>query len=342
MTAKVPNQSSPGMQRGEPGLARRPGGVIVLSDIGGTNARFALLDNGRVGPVERFAVADYQSVTDALEAFLDRQPCRPELTGALVAAAGPVEGNRCEMTNSHWVIDAASLKGRFALRDAIVVNDFHALAWSLLKLESKSLHAVGRGNAARGAPAAVIGPGTGLGVSCLVPAPHGPVVLATEGGHVTLAGADMREDAVIAEMRARFGHVSAERALSGMGLQNLYRAIAGVDGIRVDDLEPEQITAGATDGSCPVCAEALDMFFALLGGFAGNAALIFGARGGLFIGGGIVPHAIDYFEKSAFRERFEAKGRHRDYLAHIPTQVIMHRDPAILGLNAMAEQLLAA
>ena len=207
------------------------------------------------------------------------------------------------------------------------------------RLDSGETYQIGGGIAIAGAPIAILGPGTGLGVSGLIEAPGGGwIALATEGGHATLAPADARERAVVGALEARFGHVSIERAVSGPGLGNLALAIAAVDGLDRAALEPDEVTARALADIDPVAVEALSMFCAMLGGAVGNLALTLGARGGVYIGGGIVRRLGGFLEASPFRARFEDKGRFRDYLSAIPTSVITAENSALRGLTALLEQ----
>jgi glucokinase len=314
-----------------------PAAQTLLADIGATNARFALLRRGGdTGPVRTLAVADYPQFTDAVGAFIAEQGV--PLAGAVLAVAGPVESERVVMTNSPWVIDAAELRQVLGVAAVCVINDFEATAWSLATLEPSHVAAVGAGRAVAGAPMVVLGPGSGLGLASHVPRADAPIVVATEGGHVTLAASTPREDAVVAWLRGRFGHVSAERALSGPGLENLYRAIAAVDGAAVPERDATAITQAGVAGTCAVSRATLDMFCALLGTFAGNAALSFGARGGVFIAGGIAPRMVDYLLRSELRARFDAKGRFRAYMEAIPLNVIVHPDYAFIGLKSLVER----
>jgi glucokinase len=313
-----------------------PAAQTLLADIGATNARFALLRRGEMSPVRTLAVADYPQFTDAVAAFLAEQGA--PLAGAVLAVAGPVEHERVVMTNCPWVIDAADLRRVLGISAVRVINDFEATAWSLAALAPDHVAAVGAGSAVKGAPMVVLGPGSGLGLASHVPRADAPVVIATEGGHVTLPASSAREDAVIAWLRGRFGHVSAERALSGPGLENLYRAIAALDGAAVAERDATAITQAGVAGTCPVSRAALDMFCALLGTFAGNAALSFGARGGVFIAGGIAPRIVDYLLKSELRARFDGKGRLRAYMETIPLNVIVHPDYAFIGLKSLVER----
>jgi glucokinase len=309
----------------------------LLGDIGATNARFGLLKDGTLGPVEWMTAAEYAQFSDAVEAFLAKRG-RPAVTAAILAVAGPVEANRAHMTNRGWVIEGGELCKQFGLRRARVLNDFEATAWSLPRLKSEDLHAIGAGAGVPEKPLAVLGPGSGLGVAGYVPSPRGAIVLASEGGHASLPGSSEREDRVIQHLRQRFGHVSYERAVSGQGLENLYEAIAAIDGLKVPQRDAPAITQAALDGSCETSRAALEMFCAFLGTAAGNLALTYGARGGVFIAGGIAPRILAFLEKSQFRARFEDKGRMRAYVEPIPTSVIVHSDATFVGLQALAEQ----
>ena len=311
--------------------------LVLLGDIGATNARLGLFKDGALGPVEWMAAAEYGQFFDAVEAFLVKRG-RPAVTGAMLAVAGPVEANRARMTNRGWVIDGAELCAQFRLRRARILNDFEATAWSLPHLEPEDLHRIGAGSAVPDTPMAVLGPGSGLGVACFVPGAQGGIVLASEGGHADLPGSSEREDRVIQHLRARFGHVSCERTVSGPGLENLYDAIAAIGGQKLPQRDAAAITSAGLEGSCPISRAALDMFCALLGAVTGNIALTYGARGGVFIAGGIAPRILAYLERSEFRARFEDKGRMRPYLAAIPTSVIVHPDATFVGLQALAVQ----
>ncbi len=310
----------------------------LLADIGATNARFALLTGSALGPVQSFLVAEYPHFLDAATAFLSEHRDGAPLSGAVLAVAGPVDRNRCIMTNSAWVIDGAEVTDNLGLAAVRVLNDFEATASALPHLRPRDVHGLGRGKAVAGAPMAVIGPGSGLGVACAVPTDGGGIVVASEGGHTTLPGISAREDAIINCLRERFGHVSAERAISGQGLENLYAAIATIDRIAAPTRDAPEITRAALDGSCPLSVVTLDMFCAMLGTVAGDVALMFGARGGVFIAGGIAPRIIDFLARSDFRARFEAKGRFLHYVEAVPSSVIVHPEATFIGLKAIAER----
>jgi glucokinase len=309
---------------------------VVLADVGGTNVRFALLTGGMLGPIEHMAVRDHRRFSDALAAFIAGQTQGAAIRRAVFAVAGVVEGERCALTNNLWVVDAAELRARFGFNSIHIIYDFEAIAWSLPHLTRNDLRAVGGGEPTADAPMVALGPGTGLGVAAYVPHENGTFVLCSEGGHATVPSGSPREDAIIDNLRQRFGHVSAERVLSGRGLENLYRAIATIDSLTVPERTAAEITQAAVAGRCAASRAALNTFCALLGEVAGNFALSFGAQGGVFIAGGIVSHIRDHLPRSQFRSRFEAKGRMRDYIAAIPVYLILHDDPAFIGLQSRA------
>jgi glucokinase len=292
-----------------------------------------------LGPTASVAVEDYPRFDQAVTAFLSRTGAHTPVSGAVLAVAVAVQKNRASITNSSWVIDAAELQNTFRLEYVRIINDFEAIAWSLPRLAAADLFPIGGGERAAEAPSVVLGPGTGLGLACFLSQANESIVLSTEGGHVTLPGTSRREDAVIAHLRDRFEHVSAERAVSGPGLINLYEALGALDGATVPVLSGVEITNAALDGSSILSREALDMFCAMLGTIAGNAALTFGARGGVYIGGGIAPRITGYLAHSQFRTRFEAKGRFRPYVAAISSSVIVHPEPAFIGLRSLALRL---
>jgi glucokinase len=312
-----------------------PAGQVLLGDIGGTNARFALLSGGELGAIQGLRVEQFPGVSDAIDLFLG-QHGRPSVASAVFAAAGPCDRNRVTVTNSAWVIDGAAIARAFGFATVSVINDFVATGWSLPLLAAGDLLTVGGGRAVPDAPMVAIGPGTGLGLACHVPGSRGAMVIASEGGHADLPSASDREDAVIRILRARFGQVSAERAISGPGLENLYQAITLLDGAAVAERHAAAITDAALDRSCPVSVAALEMFCSLLGKVAGNAALCFGSRGGVYIAGGIAPRIAGFLAESQFRAAFEARGRLRSYVESIPTGVILHPDTTFLGLRALA------
>jgi glucokinase len=321
--------------------SRTTAACVLLADIGGTNSRFALMQGGGVGPVAYARVADFATVRDAIADFLSRNAGGVE--AAVLAVAGPLRNDRCVMTNSPWIIDASELRAAFGFETVHMLNDFEVLAWALPALQPADLFPLGAQAGASGEPMLVLGPGTGFGVSCLVERRGARLAVITEAGHATLPAETEREDRVIAAMRRRLGHVSIERgALSGSGLQTLYEAIADVDGVRMPQRNAAGITAAALDGSCDLSRATLEMFCAILGSVAGNLAVTFCARGGVYIAGGIVPRFPEFLAASGFRARFEAKGRFQDYLRPIPTSIVVKPDASFLGLKAFYEHRAAS
>jgi glucokinase len=305
----------------------------LVADIGGTNARFARVPEADAAPqaVQVLRCNDYPDPAGAIEAYLaSTDGARPR--AAVLAVAAPVLGDLVKMTNNHWRFSIEDLRHRLGLEKLRVLNDFTALALALPHLGPDGLRQVSAGQPGVRAPLALLGPGTGLGVSGLLPVgDHSWLPLTGEGGHVTLAAGNEREAAVIGEIRRDFPHVSAERVLSGSGLVNLYRGIARLDGYQAEALDPAEITRRALDGQCPLCLETLTLFCALLGTVGGDLVLTLGAHGGVYIGGGIVPRLGEFFERSPFHHNFTAKGRFANYLSRIPCHVVTASTPALLG-----------
>lgn len=307
----------------------------LVADIGGTNARFALLDGTKLRDEEVLTCADYPRLIDAIEHYLKvvgaaDDKSRP-LQGAF-AIAGPISGDHIRMTNHVWEFSAAATRRELRFDRLIFLNDFTALAHAIRHLPANELEAVGGGRPVAGAPIALLGPGTGLGVSGLIPVGNHWIPLQGEGGHSTLSVMTEREIGALARLHTRFSHVSAERVLSGPGLVNLYQALCELDNILPESLEPADITKRALDGSSRHCLETVSMFCGLLGTMAGNLVLTLGAVGGLYLGGGIVPHLGRLFTSSHFRARFEDKGRYADYLSDVPVYLIRTPLPAFTGL----------
>lgn len=305
--------------------------LSLVADIGGTNARFGLVEGEGARPtrVHKYRCADFPRLEDAAEAYFQTQGIRP--ARAAIAVATAVTGDRVSMTNHHWAFSVAETRARLRLDQLLVLNDFTALALALPLLPREALHQVGAGAPAADTPLALLGPGTGLGVSGLIPAGDRYIPLQSEGGHVTYGAANAREGEILAVIGRRYPHLSVERLTSGPGLVNLYQAISQLAGAEPEELAPEQISGRAIAGECPHCAEALETFCSILGTAAGNLVLTIGARGGVYIGGGIVPKLGEYFVRSRFRAAFEYRGRFSDYLAAVPSYVIHADQPALLG-----------
>ena len=306
----------------------------LVADIGGTNARFALATpDGHIESERTLSGADYPDLVQAATAYLRNMP-GPRPRRAAVAVATPITGDWIQFTNSPWSFSIEAARQALGLERLLILNDFTALALALPLLGADERRTVGGGTAVAETPIGLIGPGTGLGVSGLVWSGSRWIPLEAEGGHATFSACDEREWAVGRVIQQRFGHVSPERLLSGPGLVNLYHALARIEGWPAENLRAAEITQRATAGSCWHCVEVVEMFCGMLGTAAGNLAMTLGARGGIYIGGGIVPRLGEFFTRSAFRTRFELKGRFSGYLAAIPTWVITAANPALRGAAA--------
>ena len=312
------------------------GETWLVADIGATNARFGLVSPKRVVLHTRtLAVADHPTIADAIAIYLGERGALPMPHQGALAIASAITGDRVAMTNHPWSFSISALKSHFGFARLEVINDFTALALALPHLAPADRQPVGGGDPVIGTPIGVLGPGSGLGVSGLVPSRAEWISLSSEGGHATMAPASDRESAVLDHMRRHFDHVSAERVLSGPGLVNLYNTLAALDGVSSRGYTAAQITDPGIGAADPLCAEATSLFCAMLGTMAANLALTLGARGGIYIGGGVVPRLGQRFAESPFRARFEAKGRFSHYLAAIPTWVVTHPLPAFLGCAAV-------
>jgi glucokinase len=309
----------------------------LLADIGGTNARFALETvTGELAHIEVLPCARYPAFSDALRAYLDSASvaaCGNPLLAA-VAIANPVSGDLVSMTNHHWQFSVEAVRGEFGFSRLLMVNDFKALAMALPQLREDDKRKIGGGTARPGV-LGLLGAGTGLGVSALIPADGRWLALDSEGGHVTFAPANERELDILRFAWRHHPHVSAERLMSGIGLELMYRALAERAGTVPAPLGVPAIIASALEGRCPLCVETVECFCEMLGTVAGNLAVTLGATGGVYIGGGIVPRLGDFFERSGFRRRFEQKGRFSGYLAQIPTYAITAEFPGLLGVAAL-------
>ena len=320
-------------------------GPRLLADVGGTNARFALeFAPGRIELIDVLACADYPTLSDALRAYLASPlvACAGTIRHAAIAIANPVTGDLVRMTNHHWEFSIAALRQECGFDTLLVENDFSALARALPYLDAGQKRQVGGGVARPDGALGLIGAGTGLGVSGLVPCAEGWSALRSEGGHVTFSPANETEVAILRFAWGEFKHVSAERLLSGVGLELIYRALAQHTGQPDLKLAAPDITRRALAGECALCDQVVEAFCGMLGTVAGNLAVTLGAQGGIYIGGGIVPRLGERFAASSFRTRFEQKGRFVPYLAQVPTYVITAEYPAFLGVSAILAEKLAA
>ncbi|MBL8512067.1 MAG: glucokinase [Betaproteobacteria bacterium] len=314
----------------------------LIADIGGTYARFALeTAQGVFSEAASLRCADHADFHAAISAYLAAWPTL-QIKHAAVAIANPVDGDQVRMTNYHWQFSIEQMRQKLGLDTLVVVNDFTALAMALPRLGQREVRQVGSGVAKKFSVIGLLGAGSGLGVSGLIPAGDGWISLGSEGGHASFSPRDEREVAVLRYAWKHFDHVSFERLLSGPGLELMYRALADHVGVKADDLSAPDITQRALDHQDPTCLATLEVFCAMLGTAAANLAVTLGALGGIYIGGGIVPRFGEYFDRSPFRTRFEDKGRFSDYLAAIPTYVITAEHATFMGASAILETQLRA
>jgi glucokinase len=318
---------------------------MLVGDIGGTHARFATVDVSTPAPWvlenrQDFAV-DFPSFEQALQQYMARTGLQQVPEAATIAVAGPITAGQVQLTNRHWVISEQALR-RFGCRSALLINDFVALAFAVDLLGAKDLRLLGpQLKGMPDEPVTILGAGTGFGVSCLARHRGRIVPMATEGGHIGFAPGDAQEVAVLQQLMQRFGRVSVERILSGPGLENLHQALQQVAGRPAGSLSAAQVTEQALQGDA-ACHAALTMFCAIYGAVAGDFAFAHGARGGVYIAGGIAQKIEAFLNKSPFRARFESKGRLSAYVQAIPTILIASDDAALLGSARAGVMLQAA
>lgn len=312
--------------------------TTVLADIGGTNIRFATLSpDGSLGHREAWLTSFYPGLGEALEAYREAAGLGSQITAIAVCAAGPLVDGAIDLTNCTWKLSLESLRAASGTSRTVLVNDFAAVARALPELRSTDLDQIGGVSPEAGATKLALGPGTGLGVACTVADGRGGwIANPGEGGHADLACNNDRELAIMFQLMRQHGHVSVERVLSGPGLEALYLAIAALDG-RTFNTRPlaADIARAAHAATDETAREAVAIFTGMLGSTAGSLALTIGARGGVYIAGGIIRQWGQLFDRKLFRHRFEAKGRMRTYLAPIPCYIVTADDLAFRGLAAM-------
>lgn len=329
---------------------------VLVADIGGTHARFALADPAAPAPllddsISQQSVDAHATLADAARAYLHGRGA--DVHRAVLAIAGPVhegpvhEGLRRDdqvhMTNHPWEISSAGLREALALDEVLLMNDFAAQAMAIQLLSDKDLLDIGaptrsaQANASR--TCVILGPGTGLGVAVLLHRDGHDIAMATEGGHIGFAPGTPDEAAVLQHLTARYGRVSNERLLSGDGLINLHRALRAISGDAGDaGLQAKQITTAATAGDA-CCTQAVAMFCAILGTVAGDLVLAYGAWDGAYLSGGILQYLVPALRESDFLHRFRDKGRYAGLLARVPIRVVLHPQPGLLGAAAMARSM---
>ena len=308
----------------------------LVSDIGGTNARFALVgEDGRPTKERTLKTKDYPSVVQAIDDYLGGEP----VASIVLVVAGPVETDRIALTNCPWTFSLAGIKSELGVAGLIAINDFVAQALAIPRLDPVDIEQLAGGEAMEDRPIGVIGPGTGLGVAGLlkVDGVHRPI--ATEGGHVAFAPRDQTDDAVLACLRKRFGHVSNERLLSGPGLVNFAQALASIRHTELDLVGPADVLSRAEDHDCAICKEAISRFCTHLGAAAGDLALTYGARGGIYLTGGMISHLGRWFDAANIIQAFTDKGRFKGYLEAVPLYRVKRTDTGLIGAAAASQSM---
>ena len=310
---------------------------ILIGDIGGTNARFSILVDATSAPDQfpHVQTADYETIDDAIaDVVLKNSVHKPR--SAILAVAGPIDGDEIDLTNCDWIVRPKKMIGELGFDTVLVLNDFEAQALAVASLTAADRQPIGPITEATEASRVVLGPGTGLGVAGLVHARNTWFPVPGEGGHVDIGPRSKRDFEIFPHLRRIDGRVSAEEIISGRGLLNIYNAVCAADGIAPSLDAPPEVTEQGLSGENPQAAETIELFVRYLGRLAGDLALIFMARGGVFLGGGISPRILDALKKPEFREEFEDKAPHNELMKTIPTFVVTHPQAALAGLASFA------
>lgn len=310
---------------------------ILIGDIGGTNARFSILvdETSEPIPFPNVQTADFATIDEAIQReVLDKSTMRPR--SAILAVAGPIEGDEIDLTNCDWVVRPQALIMELGFDDVLVLNDFEAQALAVACLTQDYREVIGSAGEPAIASRVVLGPGTGLGVAGLVHARDTWFPVPGEGGHVDIGPRTKRDLEIFPHLEAIEGRISAEQLLCGRGLVNIYTAICSADGVEPRLTLPSEVTAGWQSGGNAEAAETISLFATYLGRLAGDLALVFMAKGGVYLAGGISQKIIPALKKPEFRAAFEDKAPHTELMRLIPTFVVTHPLAALAGLASYA------
>jgi glucokinase len=319
----------------------KPHWIGLVGDVGGTNARFALIDTaGHIRHPRSFPNKDYATLSDVIAEYIETTAGRKRPPKAVIAVAGPVVDGEIEFTNLNWTVSEGDLLAQFEFEAIDLINDFAAQALACPRLDGPDLRVLGPslGRGAHDYPLVALGAGTGFGVAALARSDRGDIAIATEGGHAAFAPLDEVEVEIWRRLHAKFGRVSIERLLSGQGLYETYCTLAALESKAAVLTDEVAVTKEGLVGD-PLARAALDRFGGMLGAVAGDLALTFGARGGVYVSGGIAPRIAERLVAGSFRQRFEDKGRLADYVRDIPTYLVLHPYPAIVGAARQLEQM---
>jgi len=312
--------------------------LSVVADVGGTNIRLAVCCNktGETSQLRTFACAEFLTLDAALFQYFST--LSEPVSVLCIGIACPVENDLVAMTNLSWQFSQQALKEKLQLTELYVINDYTAISLAVPFLADDEKIKIGQGTAEKYGTTAVFGPGTGLGVSHIIHIGQKWISLDGEGGHISFAPNSSEQADILLLLQEQFGHVSAERLLSGQGIVNIYHAMCRLEGKQVEFHEPKDVTEAGLANSCPLARRSLDLFCQVMGGFAGNLALNLACTGGVYIAGGIVPRFVEFFQDSDFRTFFEQKGRFQDYLSTVPTYLITHDNPGLIGATVHLRQ----
>lgn len=313
--------------------------IILVADIGGTNGRFGLVNactHGKGYNAENqisLPSGDYATLADMIRDYVKQAGVAMPKFGCL-AIAGPIQDGHVKVTNLNWEFSISKLRDELNMQALDVINDFSALAYATPHLQAGDIKTLYNKDSNPYAPIGVMGPGTGFGAALLAPVSSGWKIIPTEGGHCSFAPTTDTEIAILQEMRKRFDHVSIEHLLSGQGLVSIYQSLAAIAGKQAEDLKPSDVSIRGMKHQDPLCEQALQTFCAILGSVAGDKALSWGAMGGIYLGGGIVPKIADYLPQTDFIKRYLHKGIMRGYVEDIPVHMVTNDKAALIGSAA--------
>ncbi|MET0748534.1 MAG: glucokinase [Rhizobium sp.] len=310
---------------------------VLMGDIGGTNARFSVQADAHSAPTAfpSMHAADYATIDDAIrQGVLDKSAVKPR--SAILAVAGPINGDEIPLTNSDWVVRPKTMISDLGMEDVLIINDFEAQALAISNMSDDGRELIGSARDGLIASRAVLGPGTGLGVAGLIHAQHTWIPAPGEGGHIDIGPRSQRDLQIWPHLVAIEGRISAEQIICGRGLQNIYQALCQVEGVEPTLKEPADITVAGLAGNDRLADETLTLFVTYLGRLAGDIALLFMARGGVYLSGGISQKIIPALKKPEFRAAFEDKAPHSAMMRSIPTYVVTHPLAALEGLSSYA------
>ncbi len=319
--------------------------AILIADIGGTNARFALATSKEdaFSGAQTYSAAEFEQLYDAIDQYLAAQHIE-QLHGIVLAIAGPIADEKVSLLNSYWSADCAELRQRYQVDNTQLLNDWEAIAYSLDKLSDTDLIAIG-GKWARQQKDkqtfGALGPGSGLGVTGLIRNHNTMAPIISEGGHAGFAPQSDLQIKILSYLYDKYqDRISIERLLSGPGLVNIHEAFCHINGVENPGLSAADISQAAVDKSDKLCQASLDLFFEILGQTAGDVSLNYGAYDGIFIAGGICQRYPEKLATSQFRQGFENKGRHHQHMKAVPTWLITHKNPGLLGASVYAQRWL--